>query len=120
MCGGRGIYRSDDSGKTFTIVKQWGATSSIYGEDIEVHSSSVVIVGSNREGGLAWISDIEGDNFFLLDKISSVAAITIDSLGTIYLFGRNNGLKVFRSLDTGKTWEEYNNGREGSNNVYVY
>jgi photosystem II stability/assembly factor-like uncharacterized protein len=119
VCGGRGIYRSDDSGETFTQVERWGDISAIYGEDIKVHQSGVVLVGSNGEGGLAWRSDTEGNEFNLID-IRSVAAITIDSTGKIYLFGagKDERLRVYRSLDTGKTWQEYNNGREGSNNVY--
>jgi hypothetical protein len=121
VCGGKGIYRSDDNGETFTLVQQWGLTSSIYGEDIKVHQSGVVLVGSIREGALAWRSDTEGNMFSLLD-ISSVAAITIDSLGGIYLFGtgKDERLRVYRSLDTGKTWQEYNSGRtgDGVNNVY--
>jgi photosystem II stability/assembly factor-like uncharacterized protein len=123
VCGGTGIYRSDDSGETFTQVERWGDISAIYGEDVKVHQSGVVLVGSNGEGGLAWRSDTEGNNFFLLDKIKSVAAITIDSLGKIYVFAFSREKEqhyVYRSLDTGKTWQEYNSGRtgDGVNNVY--
>lgn len=120
VCGSGGVYRSDDNGDTFLPIEEWGATSSIYGEDIEVHGSGVVVVGSGGEGSLAWCSDVEGDRFHSLE-ISSVTAITMDSVGRIYLFGRiTNGLGVYRSLDTGKTWEEYNSGRtgDGVNNVY--
>lgn len=100
-----GLYRSTNGGNNWSriIIPDTGAYS------IVAHSSGVLIAATlwgrllrSTDGGISWLPSALSDIFF----------VTGDHLGTLYAC---SDCCVYRSLDTGRTWNQiFNTGNSVS------
>jgi photosystem II stability/assembly factor-like uncharacterized protein len=107
--GGNGMYRSTDSGASWTKISNGLPNNFVHA--LEINSSDHLFAGLSYAGVHRSIDN--GDQWTSINpSLVNVVDFAFDATGNIYAVAVVDG--IFRSTDSGSSWTDVNNGLNGN------